>query len=63
MKKSPEGVNVSIMGREFAVVCADDQRDALSLAAMHLDTKMHRSQGQRIPLIVGANNGKFASHN
>ena len=44
MKKSPEGVNVSIMGREFAVVCADDQRDALSLAAMHLDTKMREIQ-------------------
>jgi len=44
MKKSPQGVNVSIMGREFAVACADEQRDALSQAAMHLDIKMREIQ-------------------
>jgi len=44
VKKSPEGVNVSIMGREFAVACADEQRDALSQAAMHLDIKMREIQ-------------------
>ncbi len=45
MKKSPEGgVNVSIMGREFAVACNDEQRDALSQAAMHLDIKMREIQ-------------------
>ena len=32
------------MGREFTVACADDQRDALSSAAMHLDTKMREIQ-------------------
>ena len=44
MKKSPKGVNVSIMGREYAVACADEQRDALSQAAMHLDIKMREIQ-------------------
>ena len=44
MKKSPDGVKVSIMGREFAVACPDDQRDALSKAAMHLDRKMREIQ-------------------
>lgn len=32
------------MGREFAVACPDDQRDALSQAAMHLDKKMREIQ-------------------
>ena len=44
MKKSPDGVKVSILGREFAVACPDDQRDALSQAAMHLDQKMREIQ-------------------
>ena len=44
MKKSADGVKVSIMGRDFAVACPDDQRDALSRAAMHLDKKMREIQ-------------------
>lgn len=32
------------MGREFAVACAEEQRDALSQAAMHLDIKMREIQ-------------------
>ncbi len=44
MKKSTNGVSVSIMGREFAVACADEQRDALSQAAMYLDIKMREIQ-------------------
>lgn len=44
MKKPPDGVKVSIMGRDFAVACPDDQRDALSNAAMHLDKKMREIQ-------------------
>ena len=44
MKKLPDGVKVSILGRDFAVACPDDQRDALSRAAMHLDKKMREIQ-------------------
>ena len=32
------------MGREFAVACQDDQRDALSQAAIYLDEKMRDIQ-------------------
>lgn len=32
------------MGRDFAVACPDDQREALSQAAMHLDKKMREIQ-------------------
>jgi len=44
VKKSPDGVKVSIMGRDFAVACPDDQKDALSRAATHLDKKMREIQ-------------------
>lgn len=32
------------MGREFSVACSDDQRNALSQAAVHLDKKMREIQ-------------------
>lgn len=40
MNQATDGVKVSIMGREFSVACKDDQRHALSEAAVHLDNKM-----------------------
>ena len=40
MNKATDGVKVSIMGREFSVACKEDQRNALSEAAIHLDDKM-----------------------
>lgn len=44
MKKLPEGVKVSIVGREFNVACQEDQQDALSQAALYLDKKMREIQ-------------------
>ena len=44
MKKVPDGVKVSIMGREFSVACSEDQQTALSQAAVHLDKKMREIQ-------------------
>ena len=44
MKTVPNGVKVSIMGREFAVVCDDEQHDALTQAAVHLDRRMRDIQ-------------------
>lgn len=44
MSKAPEGVTVSIMGRDFAIACSDDQRSALSQAAIYLDKKMREIQ-------------------
>lgn len=44
MSKMPEGVKVSIGGREFSVACGDDQRNALSEAAIYLDKKMREIQ-------------------
>ena len=44
MKASSQGVKVSIMGREFAVACPDEQREALPRAAVHLDRRMREIQ-------------------
>jgi len=35
-----EGVKLSILGREFFVACADDQRESLDRAAGYLDEQM-----------------------
>lgn len=40
MKNSADGVSVSILGKEFMVACAPDQREALRAAAAHLDKAM-----------------------
>lgn len=40
MSQPAEGVKVTIMGRDFSVACNEDQRDALSEAAVYLDSKM-----------------------
>lgn len=34
------GVDVSIMGREFKVSCAEDEREGLMIAVSYLDKKM-----------------------
>lgn len=44
MNKVTDGVRVSILGREFSVACKEDQRNALSQAAVHLDNKMREIQ-------------------
>lgn len=44
MKPASQGVNVTIMGREFAVACPDDERDALTRAAADLDSRMREIQ-------------------
>jgi len=36
----PVQLNVLILGREFRIACADDERDALMLAVSHLDARM-----------------------
>jgi cell division protein ZapA len=44
MKDAPEGVSVSILGKEFMVACPDNERAALLAAAHHLDGKMREIQ-------------------
>lgn len=44
MKTVPEGVTVSIMGKEFMVACPEAERDALAAAASFLDRKMREIQ-------------------
>lgn len=40
MKSTADGVNVTIMGKEFMVSCPEDERDSLVSAANYLDKKM-----------------------
>jgi cell division protein ZapA len=40
VKSAGEGVTVSILGKEFAVACPENERAALIAAAAHLDKKM-----------------------
>lgn len=44
MKTVPEGVTVSIMGKEFMVACPEGEREALTAAATFLDRKMREIQ-------------------
>lgn len=44
MKTVPEGVTVSIMGKEFMVACPEGEREALVAAATFLDRKMREIQ-------------------
>jgi len=45
MKNSAaEGVTVTILGKEFAVACPENERAALMAAASHLDKKMREIQ-------------------
>ena len=39
-----EGVTVTILGKEFAVACPENERAALMAAASHLDKKMREIQ-------------------
>ena len=40
----PDGVTVSIMGKEFMVACPEGEREALAAAASFLDRKMREIQ-------------------
>jgi cell division protein ZapA len=44
VKTVPEGVTVSIMGKEFMVACPEGEREALAAAATFLDRKMREIQ-------------------
>lgn len=44
MKESPEGVTVTILGKEFRVACPDDERESLYSAASYLDRKLREVQ-------------------
>ena len=44
MKTVPDGVTVSIMGKEFMVACPEGEREALTAAATFLDRKMREIQ-------------------
>jgi cell division protein ZapA len=41
MTAKPKTLDVSIMGRAYKVVCADDEREALTSAVEYLDRKMN----------------------
>jgi len=44
VKTAAEGTTVTILGKEFVVACAEDERAALIAAAAHLDRKMREIQ-------------------
>lgn len=44
MKSGQQSVNVSILGREFSVACADENRADLLAAASYLDARMREIQ-------------------
>jgi len=44
VKTVPDGVTVSIMGKEFMVACPEGEREALVAAATFLDRKMREIQ-------------------
>jgi cell division protein ZapA len=44
VKPGQQTVNVSILGREFSVACADETRADLLAAASYLDTRMREIQ-------------------
>ena len=44
MKQTPEGVVINILGKEFMVACADNERDSLIAAAAYLDRKLREVQ-------------------
>ena len=44
MKTGVEGINVSILGKDFMVACPEKERTALSAAASFLDNKMREIQ-------------------
>lgn len=52
MKTGPQAITVSIMGKQFTVSCADNERNQLLAAAEYLDEKMARihSSGKVIGL-------------
>jgi len=52
VKTGPQAINVSIMGKQFTVSCADNERNQLLAAAEYLDEKMARihSSGKVIGL-------------
>lgn len=41
---SNKGVNISIMGRDFAVACPDEEQESLMAAARYLDNSMKEIQ-------------------
>ena len=49
---SNKGVNISIMGRDFAVACPDEERENLLSAARYLDENM--KEIQKTGKIIGA---------
>lgn len=44
MKDTPDGVVISILGKEFIVACPDDERESLQAAASYLDRKLREVQ-------------------
>lgn len=44
MKASPNGVTISILGKELMVACPEHERDSLAAAARYLDERMREIQ-------------------
>lgn len=44
MKTMQEGVNVSILGKDFLVACPENEKDSLVAAARYLDKQMRDIQ-------------------
>lgn len=62
MKPAKEGIKVQIMGKEFAVACAPDEKNNLLDAARYLDDNMREVQksgkiigNERLALMVALN--------
>lgn len=62
MKPAKEGIKVQIMGKDFAVACAPDEKNNLLDAARYLDDNMREVQksgkiigNERLALMVALN--------
>lgn len=62
MKSGPGGVTINILGKELAVACPDDEREALLAAARELDQRMRNVAdggkvvgGERVAVMAALN--------
>lgn len=62
MKEAPDGVTVTILGKEFRVACPDDEREALLASAAYVDRKLREVQAsgkvigtERAAIVVALN--------
>jgi len=55
MAANKETIHISVLGKEFAVSCPEDERDALIKAARYVDVRMQEGQRAGRPVAVERN--------